>query len=66
MLRVSSQRAYNTKNVRYYESYNEDAQYTAFMDALFDENNCLEAIDAVSAVSLYIKNKYLLRSQKNT
>lgn len=66
MLRVSSQRAYNSKNVRYSESYNKDAQYTAFMDALFDENNCLEAIDAVSAISLYIKNKYLLRSQKNT
>lgn len=58
MLRVSAQRAFVSKLVRYREDYMNRPQYTAFMDAIFDENNSIEAIDAVSAICVYIKNKY--------
>ena len=44
--------------VRYRDDYDEFAQYTAFMDAVLDESNSFEAMDAISAMSVYIQKKW--------
>lgn len=58
MLRITAQRSLVTQLVRFNRDYTESHEYTAFMDAVFDEMNCIEAMDAVSAITVYIKNKY--------
>ena len=59
MLRMSAQKAFINKAVRFRDDYDEYPQYTAFMDAVLDENNSFEAMDAVSAMSGYVQNKWL-------
>ena len=58
MLRMSAQKSFITDKVRYRDDYDEFAQYTAFMDAVLDENNSFEAMDAISAMSVYIQKKW--------
>jgi predicted phage terminase large subunit-like protein len=58
MLRMSAQKSFITDKVRYRDDYDEFAQYTAFMDAVLDENNSFEAMDAISAISVYIQKKW--------
>ena len=58
MLRITAQRSLVTQLVRFNRDYTDSHEYTAFMDAVFDEMNCIEAMDAVSAITVYIKNKY--------
>lgn len=58
MLRMSAQKSFVNEKVRYRNDYDEYPQYTAFMDAVLDENNCFEAMDAISAMSVYIQKKY--------
>jgi predicted phage terminase large subunit-like protein len=57
MLRISAQKSFVTDKVRYRNDYDEFPQYTAFMDAVMDEANCFEAMDAVSAMSVYVQKK---------
>ena len=57
MLRMSAQKSFITDKVRYRDDYDEFAQYTAFMDAVLDESNSFEAMDAISAMSVYIQKK---------
>lgn len=57
MLRMSAQKSFVTEKVRYRDDYDEYPQYTAFMDAVLDETNCFEAMDAVSAMSVYVQKK---------
>lgn len=57
MLRISAQKSFVTEKVRYRNDYDEYPQYTAFMDAVLDETNCFEAMDAVSAMSVYVQKK---------
>jgi predicted phage terminase large subunit-like protein len=58
MLRMSAQKSFITDKVRYRDDYDEFAKYTAFMDAVLDENNSFEAMDAISAMSVYIQKKW--------
>lgn len=58
MLRMSAQKSFVNEKVRYRDDYDEYPQYTAFMDAVLDESNCFEAMDAISAMSVYIQKKY--------
>jgi hypothetical protein len=58
MLRMSAQKSFITEKVRYRDDYDEFAQYTAFMDAVLDESNSFEAMDAISAMSVYIQKKW--------
>ena len=58
MLRMSAQKAFVGDKVRFRDDYDEYSQYTAFMDAVLDETNCFEAMDAVSAMSVYIQKKF--------
>lgn len=58
MLRMSAQKSFVSDKVRYRDDYDEFAQYTAFMDAVLDESNSFEAMDAVSAMSVYIQKKW--------
>lgn len=57
MLRMSAQKSFVNEYVRYRDDYDEYPQYTAFMDAVLDETNCFEAMDAISAMSVYIQKK---------
>lgn len=57
MLRMSAQKAYVNDKVRFRDDYDEYPQYTAFMDAVLDETNCFEAMDAVCAMSAYVQKK---------
>jgi predicted phage terminase large subunit-like protein len=57
MLRISAQKSFVTEKVRYRNDYDEYPPYTAFMDAVMDETNCFEAMDAVSAMSVYVQKK---------
>lgn len=57
MLRMSAQKSFVMEKVRYRDDYDEYPQYTAFMDAVLDETNCFEAMDAVSAMSVYVQKK---------
>ena len=58
MLRMSAQKAYVNEKVRFRDDYDEHPQYTAFMDAVLDETNCFEAMDAVCAMSVYVQKKF--------
>ena len=58
MLRMSAQKSFITQKVRYRNDYDESSQYTAFIDAVLDEDNCFEAMDAISAMCAYIQKKY--------
>jgi hypothetical protein len=58
MLRMSAQKSFVMDKVRFRGDYDEYAQYTAFMDAVLDEINSFEAMDAVSAMSVYVQKKY--------
>ena len=58
MLRMTAQKSFVTEKVRYRADYDEYPQYTAFMDAVLDETNCFEAMDAISAMSAYVQKKY--------
>lgn len=57
MLRISANKSFVVDKVRFRDDYDEHPQYTAFMDAVMDEANCFEAMDAVSALSVYIQKK---------
>lgn len=57
LLRISSQKSFVASKVRYRVDYDEYPQYTAFMDAVLDDNNSFEAMDAISALCAYVKNK---------
>lgn len=57
MLRIAAQKSFVTDKVRYRNDYDEFPPYTAFMDAVIDETNCFEAMDAVSALSVYVQKK---------
>jgi hypothetical protein len=57
MLRIAAQKSFVTDKVRYRNDYDEFPPYTAFMDAVMDETNCFEAMDAVSAMSVYVQKK---------
>lgn len=59
LLRMSAQKAFIGEYVRYRDDYDEYPQYTAFMDAVLDESNSFEAMDAVSAMSVYVQKKYM-------
>ena len=59
LLRMSAQKAFISEYVRYRDDYDEYPQYTAFMDAVLDESNSFEAMDAVSAMSVYVQKKYM-------
>lgn len=61
MLRMSAQRAFIREKVRYRSDYDEYPEYTAFMDAVLDEENCFEAMDAVSAMCVYVRKKWFER-----
>lgn len=58
MLRMSAQKSFIAQKVRYRNDYDESPQYTAFIDAVLDEDNCFEAMDAISAMCAYIQKKY--------
>lgn len=58
MLRMSAQKSFIVQKVRYRHDYDESPQYTAFIDAVLDEDNCFEAMDAISAMCAYIQKKY--------
>lgn len=58
LLRMSAQKSYVRERVRFRDDYDEHPQYTAFMDAVLDEESCFEAMDAVSALCAYIQKKY--------
>lgn len=58
MLRMTAQKSFVVDKVRYRGDYDEYPQYTAFMDAVLDETNCFEAMDAISAMSAYVQKKY--------
>lgn len=58
MLRMSAQKSFITQKVRYRNDYDGSPQYTAFIDAVLDEDNCFEAMDAISAMCAYIQKKY--------
>lgn len=64
LLRMSAQKAFISEHVRYRDDYDEYPQYTAFMDAVLDESNSFEAMDAVSAMSVYIQKKYMNIGEK--
>lgn len=64
LLRMSAQKAFISEHVRYRDDYDEYPQYTAFMDAVLDESNSFEAMDAVSAMSVYIQKKYMNVGEK--
>lgn len=57
MLRMSAQKSFVNEKVRYRDDYDEYPQYTAFMDAVLDEVNSFEAMDAISAMSVYVQKK---------
>jgi hypothetical protein len=57
LLRISSQKSFVASKVRYRADYDEYSQYTAFIDAVLDDNNSFEAMDAISALCAYVKNK---------
>lgn len=57
LLRISSQKSFVASKVRYRVDYDEYPQYTAFIDAVLDDNNSFEAMDAISALCAYVKNK---------
>lgn len=59
LLRMSAQKAFISEYVRYRDDYDEFPQYTAFMDAVLDESNSFEAMDAISAMSVYVQKKYM-------
>lgn len=59
LLRMSAQKAFIGEYVRYRDDYDEYPQYTAFMDAVLDESNSFEAMDAVSAMSVYVQKKHM-------
>ena len=59
LLRISSQKSFVASKVRYRVDYDEYPQYTAFIDAVLDDNNSFEAMDAVSAMSVYVQKKYM-------
>lgn len=60
MLRISSQKSFVSSRVRYRVDYDEHPQYTAFMDAVLDENNSFEAMDAISALCSYVQNRGII------
>ena len=57
MLRISANKSFVVDRVRFRNDYDEYPQYTAFMDAVMDETNCFEAMDAVSALCVYVQKK---------
>ena len=64
LLRISAQKSFINEKVRYRADYDEFANYVAFMDAVMDDTNSFEAMDAVSAMSVYIQKKYMSIGEK--
>lgn len=61
MLRISAQKSFVNEKVRFRQDYNESVDYCTFMDALRDEENHFEAMDAVSGLADYVSRKYMMQ-----
>lgn len=61
MLRISAQKSFVNEKVRFRKIYDVTVDYIAFMDALRDEENHFEAMDAVSGLADYVSRKYMMQ-----